>query len=80
MKRNGVYEESQIARVHHSIPTFVVNAWLGANDRGVRVVASAHGDLQSLLRNPELNTLVGGTTSVTLGDEMARATNGGSKV
>ncbi len=43
-------------------------------------MASAHGDLQSLLKNPELNTLVGGTTSVTLGDAMAKATNGGSKV
>lgn len=44
------------------------------------MVASAHGDLQSLLENPELNTLVGGTTSVTLGDAMASATNAGNKV
>ncbi|CAN0275319.1 unnamed protein product, partial [Ectocarpus sp. 12 AP-2014] len=48
--------------------------------RGVRVVASAHGDLQSLLENPELNNLVGGTTNVTLGDAMASATNAGNKV
>lgn len=48
--------------------------------RGVRVVASAHGDLQSLLKNPELNSLVGGTTTVTLGDAMAQSTNGGNKV
>ncbi|CAM9768499.1 unnamed protein product, partial [Laminaria digitata] len=46
---------------------------------GVRLVASAHGDFQSLLRNPELNTVLGGTTSVTVGDEIAKA-NGGHKV
>ena len=43
-------------------------------------MASAHGDLLSLLKNPELNALVGGTTSVTLGDRLAQATNGGNKV
>lgn len=52
--------------------------WL-AEPRGVRVFASAHGDFQSLVRNPELNTLLGGLTSVTVGDEMAKA-NGGNKV
>ncbi|CAM9303322.1 unnamed protein product [Ectocarpus sp. 13 AM-2016] len=55
-------------------------ACLDIKARGVRVVASAHGDLQSLLENPELNTLVGGTTNVTLGDAMASATNAGNKV
>lgn len=48
--------------------------------RGVRVVASAHGDFQSLMRNPELNTLLGGLTSVTVGDQMAMTNNGGNKV
>lgn len=48
--------------------------------RGVRLVASAHGDLQSLLKNPSLNSLLGGTTSVTLGDKLAKATQGGNKV
>lgn len=43
------------------------------------MVASAHGDFRSLLKNPKLNTLVGGKTSVTVGDGMAIA-NGGSKV
>lgn len=43
-------------------------------------MASAHGDLQSLLKNPSLNSLLGGTTSVTLGDELAKATQGGNKV
>ncbi|CAN0126325.1 unnamed protein product, partial [Hapterophycus canaliculatus] len=55
-------------------------ACLDIKARGVRVVASAHGDLQSLLKNPELNTLLGGTTSVTLGDEAAKASNSGNKV
>ncbi|CAN0180687.1 unnamed protein product, partial [Ectocarpus fasciculatus] len=55
-------------------------ACLDIKARGVRMVATAHGDLQSLLENPELNTLVGGTTSVTLGDAMASATNAGNKV
>lgn len=43
------------------------------------MVASAHGDFQSLLKNPKLNTLVGGKTSVTVGDGLAIA-NGGKKV
>lgn len=43
-------------------------------------MASAHGNLQSLLKNPELNSLVGGTISVTLGDYKANDTNGGNKV
>lgn len=47
--------------------------------RGVRLVASAHGDFKSLVRNPALNTVLGGTVSVTVGDEMAKAT-GGQKV
>ena len=43
------------------------------------MVASAHGDLQSLLDNPNLNTLLGGTSSVTIGDKAAEE-NGGNKV
>ncbi|CAM9142647.1 unnamed protein product, partial [Laminaria digitata] len=53
-------------------------ACLDIKERGVRVVASAHGDFQSLLKSPKLNTLVGGKTSVIVGDGMAMA-NGGSK-
>jgi stage III sporulation protein SpoIIIAA len=41
-------------------------------ERGVRIVASAHGDLRTLLKNGELNGLVGGVESVTLGDDMAK--------
>ncbi|CAM9232289.1 unnamed protein product, partial [Laminaria digitata] len=54
-------------------------ACLDIKARGVRLIASAHGDFQSLARNPELNTVLGGTKSVTVGDQMAQA-NGGQKV
>lgn len=59
-----------------------VRRWLlliGLVHRGVRMVASAHGDLQSLLKNPNLNTLLGGTVSETIGDKAAED-NGGNKV
>jgi stage III sporulation protein SpoIIIAA len=46
--------------------------------RGVRLVASAHGDLRSLVKNAQLRGLVGGVETVTLGDEAAKQ-NGGSK-
>ena len=42
-------------------------------ERGVQMVASAHGDnLYTLIRNPVLNELIGGIASVTLGDDTAR--------
>merc|ERR1712183_875736 len=41
--------------------------------RGVRIVASAPGSLRSLLKNTDLNGLIGGTTSVTIGDDIAKA-------
>lgn len=40
--------------------------------RGVRLVASAHGDLRKLLKNPKLRALVGGVETVTLGDAQAK--------
>ena len=41
--------------------------------QGVSLVATAHAvDLRSLMHNPELNSLVGGLTQVTLGDMQAR--------
>eukprot|EP00904_Undaria_pinnatifida_P009099 jgi/Undpi1/5319/HiC_scaffold_2.g00600.m1 len=58
---------------------FEANACQDIKARGVRMVASAHGDLQSLLNNPNLNTLLGGTSSVTIGDKAAEE-NGGNKV
>lgn len=48
--------------------------------RGVVLVGTAHGtSLETLLKNPELNSLVGGLQPVILGDAAARSTNAGSK-
>ena len=49
-----------------------VRAAQTSKDRGVRMIASAHGDLRKLVNNVELKGLIGGTESVTLGDEEAR--------
>ncbi|GFR44563.1 hypothetical protein Agub_g5835, partial [Astrephomene gubernaculifera] len=58
-----------------------VSAARTISQRGVLLVATAHGtDLGSLLRNNELNNLVGGLQSVTLGDGTAARSNGGAKV
>ena len=40
--------------------------------RGVRMIASAHGDLRKLLKNKDLRGLVGGVEQVTMGDVMAK--------
>ncbi|KAI7752185.1 hypothetical protein M8C21_010867 [Ambrosia artemisiifolia] len=41
--------------------------------RGVQLVATAHGvTIESIIKNPSLQSLVGGIESVTLGDEEAR--------
>ncbi|PSC75743.1 nucleic acid-binding [Micractinium conductrix] len=41
--------------------------------RGVQLVATAHGnELENLLKNPSLSDLVGGISSVTLGDDEAK--------
>lgn len=43
-------------------------------ERGVQLVATAHGQLlENLIKNPTLSDLIGGICSVTLGDEEARA-------
>jgi stage III sporulation protein SpoIIIAA len=42
-------------------------------ERGVQLIGTAHGNsLENLILNPTLSDLVGGTQSVTLGDEEAR--------
>ena len=42
-------------------------------ERGVQLIATAHGNtLSNLIKNPTLSDLVGGIQSVTLGDEEAR--------
>jgi stage III sporulation protein SpoIIIAA len=56
-----------------------VDAAKTCKERGVRLIASAHGDFRSLLKNSELNRLIGGTTSVTLGDATAQKENHGHK-
>lgn len=40
--------------------------------RGVRMIASAHGDFRSLVKNKDLNGLIGGLQTITLGDKEAR--------
>ncbi|KAJ3340253.1 Uncharacterized protein HDU93_007215 [Gonapodya sp. JEL0774] len=40
--------------------------------RGVQLIATAHGSISSLLSNPDLNGLVGGLQSVILGDDKAK--------
>ena len=49
-----------------------VNAARTVKQRGVRIVASAHGDLRRLLKNVELQGLIGGVSSVVMGDAMAK--------
>ena len=49
-----------------------VKAARTCKQRGVRLLASAHGDLRKLLKNGELNALVVGIESTTLGDGMAK--------
>lgn len=49
-----------------------VKAARTCKQRGVRLLASAHGDLRKLLKNGELNALVGGIESNVLGDGMAK--------
>ena len=46
--------------------------------RGVRCVASAHGNLRKLVKNGQLNGLVGRVETVTVGDVVA-AKHGGRK-
>ncbi len=42
-------------------------------ERGVMLIATAHGNmLENLIKNPTLSDLVGGVSSVTLGDEEAK--------
>ena len=49
-----------------------VLAALTCKERGVRIIASAHGDLPGLVRNSALSDLVGGVGTVTVGDVAAR--------
>ncbi|KAG7359641.1 3'-5' exonuclease [Nitzschia inconspicua] len=48
-----------------------VTAARTAKDRGVRMIATAHGDLCGLIDNPSLNGLVGGIDTIPISDAMA---------
>lgn len=51
-----------------------VDAALTIAERGVQLIATAHGyNLQNLIENPEINPLIGGVKSVTTGDKFAKA-------
>jgi stage III sporulation protein SpoIIIAA len=49
-----------------------VEAARTCKQRGVRMIASAHGDLRKLLKNRQLRGLIGGVEQVTLGDATAK--------
>jgi stage III sporulation protein SpoIIIAA len=49
-----------------------VAAALTCKERGVRIIASAHGNMPGLVRNAALCDLVGGIDNVTVGDMTAR--------
>jgi stage III sporulation protein SpoIIIAA len=49
-----------------------VQAARTVKQRGVRVIASAHGDFRRLVKNKDLVGLVGGIEHVTMGDAMAK--------
>ena len=57
-----------------------VEAARTCKQRGVRMVASAHGDLRKLIKNRQLRGLVGGVETVTLGDKQAKEEGTGSKL
>ena len=48
-----------------------VEAARTCKQRGVRMIASAHGDLRKLVKNKQIRSLVGGVESVMLGDAAA---------
>jgi stage III sporulation protein SpoIIIAA len=50
-----------------------VEAARTCKNRGVRLIASAHGDFRQLIKNPKLKCLVGGVEKVTIGDAEAKA-------
>ena len=52
--------------------TSEVEAARTCKQRGVRMIASAHGDLRKLVKNRQLRGLIGGIETVTLGDAAAR--------
>lgn len=82
----GVQAQTMIEAVQNHTPTCMiideigrrseVQAALTCKERGVRIIASAHGNLAGLVRNSELSGLVGGVELVTVGDRAARRYDG----
>ncbi|KAG2373308.1 hypothetical protein C9374_012297 [Naegleria lovaniensis] len=79
-------KEYMINAVQNHTPQVIVIDEIGTREeaatartisqRGVRLVASAHGSLESMLMNPTLCDLLGGVETVTVGDGMAAFRNG----
>lgn len=76
----------QIEAVENHMPEVIVVDEIGTEaealacrtiaERGVTLVATAHGQfLENLMNNPMLSDLIGGLESVTLGDDTARSRN-----
>ena len=59
--------------------TTEVEAARTCKQRGVRLIASAHGDLRKLVKNPKIRGPIGGIEQVTIGDAEAKK-HGGSKL
>ncbi|TMW64090.1 hypothetical protein Poli38472_014207 [Pythium oligandrum] len=57
-----------------------VNSAGTVKQRGPRIIASAHGDFRSLIKNQDLKGLIGGVQNVVVGDSAAKASNKQSKV
>ena len=57
-----------------------VNAAQTSSERGVRLIASAHGSFASIIGNNSLNKLIGGIENTILGDTEARVKNDGKKM
>ena len=79
-----------IEAVQNHMPEFIIVDEIGTkleaqavadiSQRGVKIVATAHGvELADMLRNLELSRLMGGTHTVVLGDEEMKARNCRSK-
>lgn len=78
----GLQGEVMIECVQNHTPSVMVVDEIGrpteveaartCKQRGIRMIASAHGDLRKLVRNPALRSLIGGVNVVTLGDAAAK--------
>ncbi len=81
MKLTSLLPLHQVEAVENHMPEIVIVDEIGTEaealacrtiaERGVQLIATAHGQLlENLLKNPTLSDLVGGIQSVTLGDPL----------